>query len=132
MGLKLDFDTYVMLHDVEQPEKEYRFHPERRWRFDRAWPKQKVAVELEGARFGRPITCHCCGQTVKRKLQGSGKWITVREGGRHNTGKGYENDMEKYNAAIELGWVVLRFPPEKVDMRQIKRVLISRSEKVEL
>lgn len=30
------------------PEREYRFHPKRRWRFDFAWPSVKVAVEIEG------------------------------------------------------------------------------------
>lgn len=27
------------------PEREYRFDPERRWRFDFAWPDQMLAVE---------------------------------------------------------------------------------------
>lgn len=30
------------------PEREFRFHPERRWRFDFAWPSIKLAVEIEG------------------------------------------------------------------------------------
>lgn len=29
-------------------EREYRFHPTRRWRFDFAWPSQKLAVEIDG------------------------------------------------------------------------------------
>jgi very-short-patch-repair endonuclease len=28
--------------------REHRFHPERRWRFDMAWPSIKLAVEIEG------------------------------------------------------------------------------------
>lgn len=28
--------------------REYRFHPVRRWRFDFAWPSQRVAVEIDG------------------------------------------------------------------------------------
>jgi very-short-patch-repair endonuclease len=28
--------------------KEHRFHPTRRWRFDFAWPEQRLAVEIEG------------------------------------------------------------------------------------
>ena len=34
-----------------EPELEYRFHPFRKWRFDFAWPEQKVAVEMEGGVF---------------------------------------------------------------------------------
>ncbi|MDW3057363.1 hypothetical protein R8N49_14530, partial [Vibrio sp. 1978] len=30
------------------PEKEYRFHETRRWRFDFAYPEQQLAVEVEG------------------------------------------------------------------------------------
>ena len=61
--------------------REYRFHPTRRWRFDFAWPDLKLAAEVEG-----------------------GTW----SGGRHTTGKGFEQDCQKYNAACELGWTVLR------------------------
>ena len=64
------------------PEREYRFHPARKWRFDFAWPAQRVAVEIEG-----------------------GLW----NGGRHGTALGMLADMEKYNAAACLGWLVLRF-----------------------
>lgn len=28
--------------------REYRFHPERRWKFDFAWPLFRVALEIEG------------------------------------------------------------------------------------
>ena len=31
-----------------EPEHEYRFAPPRRWRFDRAWPGVRVALEIEG------------------------------------------------------------------------------------
>lgn len=27
---------------------QYRFHPERRWAFDFAWPSQRLAVEIDG------------------------------------------------------------------------------------
>nr|WP_319537246.1 hypothetical protein [uncultured Vibrio sp.] len=64
------------------PEKEYRFHETRRWRFDFAYPEQQLAVEVEG-----------------------GTWA----GGRHTRGSGYEKDCEKYNEAALRGWSVLRF-----------------------
>lgn len=66
-----------------RPKREYQFHPQRRWRFDFAWPSLKVAAEVEGG-------------------------IYVR--GRHVTPKGFIADCEKYNAAAERGWRVLRYP----------------------
>lgn len=59
--------------------REHRFHETRRWRFDFAFPEQKLAVEIHGAIFTQ---------------------------GRHSRGKGIEGDMEKINAAQELGWNV--------------------------
>lgn len=64
--------------------KEFRFHPVRRWRFDYAFPKFKVALEVEG-----------------------GVWT----GGRHVSPKGFLGDMEKYNTAAVMGWRVLRTVP---------------------
>ena len=69
------------------PAREYRWHPERKWRFDFAFPERKVAVEIEGAVWTR---------------------------GRHVRGGGFIEDMEKYNEAGRLGWKVFRFPPERV------------------
>lgn len=66
---------------------EYKFHPKRKWRFDYALPDQKLAIECEG-----------------------GIWTN----GRHTRGKGYKGDMEKYNAAIENGWKLLRFTPDEL------------------
>ena len=67
------------------PVAEYRFHPERKWRFDYAWPDAKVALEVEG-----------------------GVWT----GGRHTSPAGFLKDIEKYNAAARLGWRVLRCTPK--------------------
>ena len=64
------------------PETEYRFHSPRRWRFDFAFPDQKIAIECEGGIFS---------------------------GGRHVRGAGFEADAEKYNTAAIDGWMVLRF-----------------------
>jgi very-short-patch-repair endonuclease len=61
---------------------EYVFAKPRRFRFDFAWPNEKVAVECEG-----------------------GTWV----GGGHNRGAGYASNCEKYNLAAELGWRVLRY-----------------------
>lgn len=71
------------------PEREWRFHPTRKWRFDFAWPGDKLAVEVEG-----------------------GIWLpAMGKKGRHNTGAGIEADMEKYNAAALMGWRLIRVSP---------------------
>lgn len=67
---------------LPEPEREYRFAPPRRWRFDFAWPERRVAVEVEG-----------------------GGWVR----GRHHRPGGFTKDCEKYNAAVLRGWRVLRY-----------------------
>jgi len=37
--------------------------------------------------------------------------------GRHTRGKGFLQDMEKYNEATRLGWKVFRFTPNQVKTR---------------
>jgi len=82
------------------PTREYRFDPVRKWRFDFAWPDQKVAVELDG-----------------------GIWTK----GGHTTGGGIMRDMEKSNAAQLDGWLVLRFSDKHLEdgsaIEQTKRAL---------
>lgn len=68
-------------------EQEFKFHPDRKWRADFHIVGHKLLVEVEG-----------------------GIW----SGGRHTRGKGYIGDMEKYNAAVGLGYRVLRFSTEQV------------------
>lgn len=66
--------------------REYKFYPTRAWRFDYAIPQLRIAIEIDG-----------------------GIWIN----GRHNRASGYIGDMEKFNAAATLGWVVLKFTPQE-------------------
>ncbi|MCM1168922.1 MAG: endonuclease domain-containing protein [Bacteroides sp.] len=68
-------------------EKEYRFHPTRKWRFDYAIPAYKIAVEVEG-----------------------GVWTQ----GRHTRPQGFLGDMEKYNTATLMGWRVFRTTPNRL------------------
>lgn len=74
---------------VPAPVAEHRFHPTRKWRFDWAWthPDIRLALEIEGGAFS---------------------------GGRHTRGKGFLGDMAKYNAALLLGWRVLRVTPQQM------------------
>lgn len=66
--------------------REHRFHETRRWRFDFAFDT-KLAVEVEGGVF---------------------------IGGYHTRGAGFRADCEKYNAAAELGWTVLRYTDREI------------------
>ena len=59
--------------------KEYKFHETRGWAFDHAWPSCMVAVEIDGFGYG------------------------------HQAQQCMAEDNEKANAAIELGWKVLRY-----------------------
>lgn len=73
-----------------EPEREHKFHPSRKWRFDFAFPEQKLAVEVEGITF------------YGKNKDGSMKL------GRHQSGKGIEADLEKYSEAMRLGWSIYR------------------------
>jgi len=79
-----DFAFYLKAYGVPF-EREYKFHPTRKWRFDFAFPPFMIAAEIEGGIFS---------------------------GGRHTRGTGYQADCEKYNEAAALGWRVFRFTPE--------------------
>ena len=74
-------------------EKEYRFHKERMWRFDFAFVRKKIAVEIEGGVF-----------------MGKG----------HTGGKHFESDCEKYNEAQRMGWKVYRFTTRMVENGELK------------
>lgn len=63
------------------PVFEHKFHPDRKWRFDMAWPEHKLACEVDGGLFVN---------------------------GGHSRGKAREGDYEKDAHALMLGWRVLR------------------------
>jgi very-short-patch-repair endonuclease len=67
--------------------KEHLFHPTRKWRFDYAIPSHKIAIEVDG-----------------------GVWVN----GRHNRPAGYLKDLDKFNAAASMGWLVLKFTPDEL------------------
>ena len=78
------FLALVKREKLPAPVPELRFAPPRKWRFDYAWPEQKVALEVEG-----------------------GVWTN----GRHTRGAGFLADVAKYNRAAILGWRLLRCTP---------------------
>lgn len=74
---------------LEEPVREFKFHPKRRWRFDFAWPSRKLACEVHG------------GTSDK-----------VR--GRHVRMNGFEKDREKMNSAILDDWRVIELTANMV------------------
>jgi very-short-patch-repair endonuclease len=114
---KTDWETalYEQICDLGLPKplREVGFHPHRKWRFDFAWPKRLIAVEVEGGIYGQVVTCNYCGKQVLMTLK-NGRKVKVRTGGRHQTGKGYTADAEKYSSAAIMGWCVIRVTPEHI------------------
>jgi hypothetical protein len=76
-----------------EPVREFVFLPDRKFRFDFAWPDQMVALEVEGGIYGGKKT--------------SGK-------SRHTTIGGFEGDCIKYALAAAAGWRVYRFSSGQV------------------
>lgn len=80
--------------------RQFRFHPQRRFTFDFAFPEVKVAVEIEG--FGGKLD----------QIVGASK------------------DCEKYNLAIECGWVVLRHTARTLGSKENRRLAIEQLRRV--
>lgn len=80
--------------------RELKFSESRKWRVDFVWPKEIIAVEIQGGTHSK---------------------------GRHVRGAGYEGDCEKLNALNELGYMTFWFTSAMVKdgraIDQIKRVL---------
>lgn len=82
-------------YGLPRPTPEHQFHADRKWRFDYAWLRQKVALEIEGgAGFGR-----------------------------HTRRAGFIKDIEKYNAATLMGWKLLRCVPADVKDESVFELL---------
>lgn len=71
----------LAVEGLPAPELEIRFHPPRRWRIDAGYRVEKIAIEIEGAIYAQ---------------------------GRHTRGKGYENDIRKYNQLALDDWLLIR------------------------
>jgi hypothetical protein len=94
VGVRSDLEEVFLQHFTltypheQPPAREFYFaRPLRRWRFDFAWPKERVAVEIEG-----------------------GHWTN----GRHTRGSGFRDDCEKYSEAAIRGWCVIRATADMV------------------
>lgn len=88
-----------MLHELmangiaDGLEREYKFHPVRKWRIDFAWPLLKIGIEVHGA------------------LWKGGH-------GSHTSGAGRMRDMEKMNEAKVAGWLVIEVCKEQIQSGQ--------------
>jgi hypothetical protein len=100
-----EFALLLQEEGFPEPVAQYRFDPRRRWRFDFAWPKCHVAVELEG-----------------------GSW--TRGGHRSPGPEEAWKDCEKLNKAQIMGWIVLRLPvglhTSEAALAQLRSALNSR------
>jgi very-short-patch-repair endonuclease len=94
--LAAQFEALWALLGGSQLEREYRFHPTRKWRFDYAHLGAKVAIELNG-----------------------GVW----SGGRHVRGAGYLRDREKVNAAQIMGWRVFEIGTGAVTAANLEPII---------
>jgi DNA-binding CsgD family transcriptional regulator len=113
--LEVAFDTqFVRLgSDLPKPVEEYKFHPKRKWRIDRAWPDHKLAVEIEGGAHPRRVYCQNCGTIVRAKKGDGSIGREIRVGGAHNR-SAYLKNIEKYNTLTSLGWFLLRFTHDDI------------------
>lgn len=94
-GLELAFARFApaLGIDLSEWERQYQFHPGRRWRFDFAHPELMIALEIDGG--------------------------TARRGrSRHTSPKGYQEDRRKINAATAAGWAVLVFTTQDLSEPQ--------------
>jgi hypothetical protein len=78
------------------PIGEYPFALPRKWRFDLAWPSDKIAVEVQGGLFSR---------------------------GAHVQGMWLRREYEKLNAANLRGWCVLQILPEQIQDGTLQTLL---------
>ncbi len=93
--LERQFDLYWKAVQGIPLVAEHRFHPTRKWRFDRAHTVAKVAFEVEG-----------------------GVW----SGGRHTRGAGFLADCEKKNEAQLAGWQVFQITRDQLNLQTIERL----------
>ena len=77
-------------------EREFRFHPSRKWRSDFAHLPSRTLIEIEG-----------------------GIWVR----GRHTSPRGFAADAEKYLEAALAGWRVIRLVDDQIKTPVIERIV---------
>lgn len=95
-NLERTFETLWRQLGGPELEREYRFHPERKWRADFAHPGTQTLIEVEG-----------------------GTWSH----GRHNRAQGYAGDCDKYNHATLMGWSVFRLTRDMLTPVHIEPII---------
>jgi len=95
---RLEARFALLWHAANGPaiEKEFVFHPGRRWRADFAHIPSRTLIEVEG-----------------------GIWIH----GRHNRAEGFMADIEKYFEAALAGWTVLRLSERQLTLEAVERIV---------
>lgn len=79
-------------------EREYRFHPTRKWRADFAHAESRTLIEIEGG-------------------------IYIAGGGRHNRAAGFVADLEKYLEAALGNWRVVRLAEPLITAPMVERLI---------
>ena len=99
-GSKLESQFLFLWRVAQGPplEREFRFHPARKWRADFAHLGSRTLIEVEGGIF-------------------------MRAGGRHTRGSGYASDAEKYLEAALAGWRVLRLTERQLEIGAVERIV---------
>lgn len=78
------FPEFCLRMVLPKPVTEFKFHPDRRWRMDHAWPEHRVYLEIQGGIFTN---------------------------GRHSRGAAMIKEWEKVNTASAMGWRILYCQP---------------------
>ena len=95
--LEKRFETLWRSLDGPPLEKEFRFHPVRKWRADFAHLESSTLIEIEGG---------------------------IYVNGRHNRGAGFAADLEKYLEASLAGWRVIRLGPNEITAEHVGRLIV--------
>ncbi len=94
--LETRFELLWRAQNGPELEKEFRFHPVRKWRADFAHLESRTLIEIEGG---------------------------IYVNGRHNRGAGFAADLEKYLEASLAGWRVVRLGPNELTTAHIERLV---------
>lgn len=81
------FALHVRAEKLPMPIREYKAIPDRKFRFDFAWPDHKLLVEIHGGVYSQ---------------------------GRHTRGVGFTKDREKMRTAQKLGYTVYEYTTSDV------------------